>query len=390
MIARADDWLSAALSTRARLLVVAGIVVGLLGAVLLGPATGDAAQLEPVARAVVSRDLADAYDQPSATSPPGYPVLVAAPLAAVEAVCSCDAYGWIGFATLPLLGLGAAVFARRTRVAMWTGSSAVVALGTLFAPGVLHSLTELYHPQDLAALAFVLFGAAGALDRHHQTWRVASRTGAALGMALCTRQWALLPLVVIAAYPSNRRVPFVAGAVGVVALVCGPFLVADADHFLAAIQARDVIRSMTIIGRTLPAEVIHLLARAGPLVLAAGLAWVFWRGWRRRSPDRDGRGLAAAIVAVLLARLVFEPVLYQYYLAPAAVVGVIWASTSARGLALVLACTALTANFRAFAIGDGAVTIASAVALEATLVAALAAAARSAVQEQPTVAPSSL
>ena len=331
------------------------------------------------------------YGESEATSPPGYPLLVAAPLALVERGCSCDAYLWIGFVVLPLLVVAAVCFADRVGARLQTRSAAIVAFGTLFAPGVIHSLTDLYHPQDLAALALVLLSARTVVASNEASadapsWKATALAGGCAGLAMAVRQWALLPMAVAAVWLPARRSLFIAGATSVVAVVCLPFVIWDTESFVRALTAPDVIKSMTVVGRLpLSPETTQLIARGGPLLVAAGLVLVFGRAWRRPTSARAARELVLGMLAVLLVRLAFEPVLYQYYLAPSAVLGVIWAAGSARRLLLLLLGLAAVTNFRAYAIGDGGGAVASASALAVTITAAAVWAATAIVLERQTI-----
>jgi hypothetical protein len=363
------------LSGGAAILVAMALAVGLLAAVAIGPSGGDAEQLEPATRAVLSGHLDRAYPvSVNATSPPGYPIVAAVPTWILDRAVS-DGYLWTGFLILPALLAAAAFLGHRSTAPWGTRAGAVVLLGTLFGPGVLQSLVDLYHPQDLLALALLLVAIAWCpLGEGDGGGRRLALSASCAGFACATRQWALLPAAMLPVDLPDARVRFTAVAGAVAAAVTAPFLLADPAGLVTALRAVKIVKATTVVGRLPLADgQIALVARVGPLLATGALVLlvVLRRGRARMSPIARESVVLGALAAVV-ARLVFEPVLYPYYLAPAAVLGVLWGAASARRLLGVALAAAVVVNLRDLAIGTDQLATVSAILLELMLVAVLA------------------
>lgn len=174
-------------------------------------------------------------------------------------------------------------------------------------------LTYYFHPQDLLAMGLVLFAVAGFL-RQRWAW-----CGVALGLAVCSQQFALLaavPLVILA--PRSAWWRLASGAVAAVAVVDGSILVATGGRsietvLLGSSRAGQDIRAhggTVVAGMGLHGLAIFLVARVAPLVAAA----IFALWLRRRCVAAPGADLVVAAVASgLLTRLVFEENIFGYY-----------------------------------------------------------------------------
>ena len=144
-----------------------------------------------------------------------------------------------------------------------------------------------------------------------------------MGAALLFKQWALWPaLPIVYAAPRGRRSLTAFYAFVVPALVLVPFLVAAPATWSSLVGTR----ASLAYGQ--PQLWLHVafgqrhLANATLLRVAWGVVAVLVARRVRRNPTTDM--LLAGVGATMLARLLFEPVLFGYYLVPATVVAVIW------------------------------------------------------------------
>lgn len=182
-------------------------------------------------------------------------------------------------------------------------------------PQVAVTLTGFFHPEDLLALGLVLGGLA-AIRR--ERWLVA---GALFGVAIMTKQYALLVAVPVAiAVPPRRRAAFVGAMAAAVAVFALPMvLLWGADGVKAFIgSGGTLIRRGTIVDLAkLPSFPRLVVARVLPILVAGLVAYAA----RRRLGDRLLEpGPLLSLVAVSLAlRLVFEVNFYDYYLMALAV-----------------------------------------------------------------------
>ena len=164
------------------------------------------------------------------------------------------------------------------------------------------------HYEDVLALAFVLLGIRATLGGRF--------TAAALwfAVAIGTKQWALLGVpILLAAAPARSRLRTLVMSLLLPGALMGFTLAVDWSH---ASRALLHARSFPALGHA--ALWMHHVAlhtsvespgRWGAVAMAAALGW-----WLR------GRGrpelLLAGFAVVFLARLVFEPVIFAYYLVP--------------------------------------------------------------------------
>jgi hypothetical protein len=214
------------------------------------------------------------------------------------------------------------------------------------------------HPEELLTAALVL-GAALAAIRARSIW-----AGILLGLALGTKQWALLAAapILIACHPGQRlRAALVAGLLA--AVLIAPLAVGDPERFttnnrmaqggwyhasrfsvwwpLGSEQrvGGDPAGKGSFTIRRLPA---HWTTFARPLVvlLSVALSLAFWR--RRRVPEDT----LALLALILLLRCLLDPTNNDYYHAPFLVALVAWEGVRVRGLPVLslLAAAALWAT----------------------------------------------
>lgn len=171
------------------------------------------------------------------------------------------------------------------------------------------ALIQDFHPEDLFAMGLILGSLAAALRGR---WLA---TGILVGLACCTKQYALLaavPLVVVAQGRDRRRL--LLGAVGIGAAVLIPLALAMGRGMIDALAGADATLPGpgTLVGTSgLHGWVLVAVSRGSPLLLAAMAA--LWAR-RRLGPDVMQPSVLTALLAVCLAlRLVFEVSLFDYY-----------------------------------------------------------------------------
>lgn len=181
-----------------------------------------------------------------------------------------------------------------------------------FVPAASSAIVQLFHPQDILSLGLSIWGATLALRRR---WVLA---GAVFGLAFLSKQFALLvllPALVVA--PDRRsRLRLAAPAGAVVAAGILPFLVVDPratfDN-LSGFSAGGAIAGstvLTLLGATGNAG--SAVARDAPVLFAAVLC--VWAAHRFGHSIARAEPLVALALACVGSRLVFESVVFPYYL----------------------------------------------------------------------------
>jgi len=333
-------------------------------AVRHGPAGGrDTAPLTAVTTALADGDLRVAASIDALPNPPGYPLLVAPFVAALRTVVGaptwcvpvarfgapgadrdravaralaadvpvCGAAGAGGAPALPpwwrsqgvlgvaswlVLAVGALAVLRAGRADTLAREAGLLAF-LAFLPAAGGAVVQLYHPQDIVSLGLGLAGLALAM-RGRWVW-----AGALFGVAVLSKQFALLlllPALVIA--PSARsRLALGGAAAAVCALVVAPFLAVAPRatlRNLSGFSGGGATEGQTVLSLAgVHGAVASAVARDAPVVFA--LAICVWFA-RRRLPWTT---VPAAVVGLALvctgSRLVFESVVFPYYLLSASV-----------------------------------------------------------------------
>jgi hypothetical protein len=210
--------------------------------------------------------------------------------------------------TFPIVFVAGRAIAGRARVFAVQG---LVFLTAAWAP------VAWFHPEDTIACALIL---AACLRVRDDDWR---RVGIYLGIAVLFKQWALWPAIpVIAAAPRGRRGLTGFYAFVLPAIVMVPFVLASSATMAALTNARASLMYgqpqlwlAAVFGGQELANADFLRAAWGAAALL--IAWCV-RG--RRDVDTT----IAAVGAVMLVRLLVEPVLFGYYLVPATVMALVW------------------------------------------------------------------
>ena len=335
-----------------------GVVATLLS--LLNTSTGDYPKdAGPAIRALLDADLGAAFaSQPLMGS---LSVLVRLPFAAAAELAGGGELLAYQLGSIPCVaaagGLGLAI-------ARWMerrGASLAACLATV-ACCMVNPLTwvalELGHPEELLGGALCVGAVLAALGGR------AGRAGLLLGLALATKQWALIAVLPVLAAAPARRLHVGVVAVAVAAALTVPLVAGNLSGFseraqqaanggrsvhlwnvlwpLAAsedrrIQVGDDERTVTV--RVIPPWVAHL---THPLIVALALplsaAW--WLS-RRRTPDD-----ALALLALLfLLRCLLDPVDNAYYHVPFLLSLAAWEGVARRGPPLLSALCAVAVYY---------------------------------------------
>jgi hypothetical protein len=372
---------------RRRVAVLALLVAataGYVGVVALRhgpPSGGDTVPLTSVTTALAAGDLHAAAAVSSLPNPPGYALLVAPVVAAFRPWVGSPT--WCNARTSPTMAVGPRTCGGTDLLPPWYRSQGVLglvgwlalALGSLallragdadtlanqagllaflvVLPAASSAIVQLYHPQDLVSLGLALAGLSQAL-RSRWWW-----AGALFGLAFLTKQFAvllLLPALVVAPDLGARvRLALVAALVFAAGII--PFLTADPPATLdnlsgfsagGAAAGQTVLSLMGVTGAAASA-----VARDAPVVFAAAACvWVL-----ARYGSLHGRPveLMALTLVCTASRLVFESVIFPYYLLAASVSFLLLDLVSHRAPSRSLAWCAAVAFFVAVRPADHAV-----------------------------------
>ena len=163
------------------------------------------------------------------------------------------------------------------------------------------------HFEDVLALALVLLGIRSIF---------AGRFGAAalwFGLAIGTKQWALLGLpILVAATPATTRLRTLARSLVVPAALMAFTLAVDWSHASAGLfrpRAFPQLGHAALWVSRSGGEIVGPLERWGAILTAIALAY-----WLR--DRREPRLLLGGFALAFLSRVLFEPVVFAYYLAP--------------------------------------------------------------------------
>jgi hypothetical protein len=164
------------------------------------------------------------------------------------------------------------------------------------------------HPEDALAVAFLLYS--WRLYRNER-WYASALF---LGLAICSKQWAVLLTPMLIAGSGPRKSGFAAICLAPALLLGGAFVLIDPNHAILAFSPEPsppelwTIRGPTLLLGARGSRLVRPLELAAMPVLAMYL--------RRYG----GSTLVICALAMLLLRGLLEPVIYSYYLAPATAV----------------------------------------------------------------------
>jgi hypothetical protein len=272
-----------------------------------------------------------------ASQPPmgSFSLLLRGPFAAVAKAAGghdLAVYRAGAFACLLALGLLAvwtmSAMARRGRP---RAVSLLVPAAVLVSP-LTYAALQYGHPEELLGAALCTAGVIAA-GRGRPLL-----AGAMLGLAIATKQWAILavPVAIVAAPRGRVRMPLSAG--GVAALFLVPMLLADPSRFWLAQRSVGIVTTQhtvtasnfwfpfahSSIGPTVTPQGIQTIAQYSLpssfghlthiLVILLALGAVGAYAYRRRSAAPEEALQLLALV--FLARCVFDPLTYSYHHAP--------------------------------------------------------------------------
>jgi hypothetical protein len=354
-------------ATLALVVVAACCYLGVV-AVRLGPAGGrDTAPLTAVTTALADGDLRVAASITALPNPPGYPLLAApfvaafggtvgAPAWCVPAgrlgapgaeraravarataggvpVCGATAAGtvgslppwWrsqgvLGVASWLILAFGALALLRACR-ADSLGREAGLLAFLAFLPAAGGAIVQLYHPQDVVSLGLGLAGLAQAVRGR---WVL---SGMLFGVAVLSKQFAvllLLPAVVVA--PATRqRLALVGSAIAVSVAGVAPFLAVAPRatvQNLSGFSGGGASAGQTVLSLAgVHGAVASTVARDAPVVFA--LAVCVWAARRCVPWSREPAASVALALVCTGSRLVFESVVFPYYLLSASILALL-------------------------------------------------------------------
>lgn len=357
------------------------------------PATGDTAPLTAVTTALSHGDLDAAAHVVSLPNPPGY-ALLTAPLvallrgaigaptwcttngraeAAARGVPNADvrlfdatiarcgdralrpdgslgpplppwyrSQGLLGVLAWMVLVAGSWALLRASGAAQRSTEVALVVL-LVIVPAASSAIVQLFHPQDLTSLGLAAGGLALVLRRR---WLLA---GIVLGAAFLTKQFAVLAFVpALAAVPDGRaRARLVLPAAAVTGAGLLPFLAvaprATLEN-LSGIGAGGAVAGATLVSILHASSTVQsAVARDFPVAFAVVVT--VWARRRLRAPIAAAGPFLGLVLACLACRLVFESVIFPYYLLAASVAFLVLDLATRRLPDRALAWIAVTAVF---------------------------------------------
>jgi DNA-binding XRE family transcriptional regulator len=316
-------------------------------ATFAGPSADWKIDAQPAVQALAGGRLGDYLDAEALMGP--FATLVQAPFVAVSGTGGEAAYPWAVFSCLLVAGLVGLYLARiAARHGAGRLSQALIATLVLLNPLTFEAI-ENGHPEEVLTAALAVAAvAAGAENR-------ARRTALLLGLAIASKQWAVIAILpALMALPAKRlRTGALAAAVAAVLLL--PAAVASPGSFIGVqTQVAGTGQVVTpwsgwypaattttevyfVDGERLVAEVENAPPLADPLshplivMLALALPLAVWL---RRGAPLAATDAFALLALLALLRCVLDPVDNLYYHEPLLLALIGWDAFTARGLPL--------------------------------------------------------
>jgi hypothetical protein len=289
-----------------------------------------------------------------------FATLVQAPFVAVSGATGLEAYRWATFPCLlaaGLLGLHLAGIARNRGAGRLT--QVLLAVLCLFNPLTFEALAK-GHPEEILTAALAVAAVASASNNRP------ARTGVLLGLAIASKQWAVIAILpTLVALPA-RRLRVAAGAAAVAAVLMLPGVISAPSSFLGVQEEAAATGSVVtpwsawypaastrtevyFVGdERLVAHVETAPAPAGPLshplILLLAFALPVALALRRGRLPLSAADAMALLALVALLRCALDPVNNLYYHEPVLLALIGWDAFTARrpplrsllGLALAL------------------------------------------------------
>lgn len=270
--------------------------------------TSDSEQQRGLIAAIARLDLRGAFDDRSQTSGPGFGLFAQPAYLFVRPhVPQSEANQLAGSSVVVPFVIATIAVIRAVGVAARSARELLLTALVVLGVPTLACFSEQWHPVDVLATA-LCFAAFASQTRGRRT-----ATMVWLGLALATRQWALIPLAVtIVLEEEGHRLRLLLGAGATAALVVAPFLIANPSGVIDALAARTTIYRDTGAVGLIPmgAGARLVVSRTFPLVFT-GLVCLWLH---RRRARWDPELAAAAMAATLLFRAGIDPALFLYYL----------------------------------------------------------------------------
>ncbi len=333
-VARQSSLFDPTISRRVRVvfwLLATGVFVVSLGWWSHGTDVGDVGESFVPMAAVVQEVPQCAYPADSWSAvPPLYPVLGAGIMAVTHigigdarlvrfegTGCRTTFSGSIDIAPLivigatvwPALALGFVLLLRAARKSRTRWEPIGLCL-LACSPPLMSALVRDLHPEDIFAMAFVLFAVAAAI---RSRWFAA---GLLIAVACCFKQFALLPAVpLLVVAPRAGKIRYAVGAVCAAGLILVPLELLMGKRLIGVMRGVDATPSFlgtAAVGRLgLHGMALELIARVVPLIGAAIAA--AWARSRLGNAVTEPAPLVALVAVALVLRLVFEVSLFSYY-----------------------------------------------------------------------------
>ncbi len=278
-----------------------------------------------------------------------FSIVLRAPFAALAGGDQLDAYRWGSFVCVFAAGLLGLYL---SRLARQRGSS-LLAQGAIVGISMVNPLTfealQAGHPEEILTAALAVGAVAVASQGH------AGRTALLLGLALASKQWAVIAILpVLMALPS-RRIQAGLGAAGVAVALTLPGFLADPHGFVGAQTNAGSSSSFASVWNiwypfaghgpesviTDPGgQTVHvysggsaLIGRIShPLIILVDLSVPLAVAWRRRRFGLSGADALALLALLALLRSGLDSVDNVYYHEPLLLALLGWDALASRGL----------------------------------------------------------
>jgi glycosyl transferase family 87 len=274
---------------------------------------------------------------------------IQAPFVAVSGASGADAYPWAVFPCLfgaALAGLYLGRIAVRRGAPPLTG--ALIPLLLLLNPLTIEAL-DFGHPEEILTAALAVAAIAAAAENHPR------RAAVLLGLAIASKQWAVIAILPVLLVLPARKLKVGAGAAAVAAVLFLPSLVASPESFRDVQQAAsgtpevatpwsvwyplasDREEVYLVGGKELvshadsPPPLVAPLSH--PLIVVLAIVLPLALAWRRGLRLSAAEGFALFALVALL-RCVLDPVDNLYYHAPLLMAVIGWDAFRTRGLPL--------------------------------------------------------
>jgi hypothetical protein len=276
-----------------------------------------------------------------------FATLVQAPFVAISGASGLEAYRWAAFPCLLLAGLLGIELSKAAQ-RRGQGALARVVLPSLC---LLNPLTfealALGHPEEILTAALAVWAILAAVENQPR------RTALLLGLAVASKQWAVIAILpALMALPA-RRVKVGLGAAAVIALLFLPTVIAapgsffgvqgEAAHTDRAVSpwsvwypmASERTETYSVGNERLVAHLHDAPPLVGslshPLIVLLAVALPVGLALRRRRFQLQGSEAMAWLALLALLRCVLDPVDSLYYQAPILLAVVGWDALSSRG-----------------------------------------------------------